>query len=83
MQRELARVPVYRADAFGGQFSFDFRNPFLGAATGSAGLDHRILLRDCQSFVGLGETWLRIGLQSARNNHRILRALNQLPHLTC
>ena len=36
---------------------------------------HRILLRDCRSFEGLGETWLRIGLQSRRNNRRIVRAL--------
>ena len=38
---------------------------------------HRILLRDCRSFEGLGECWLRIGLQSRRNNRRIVRALRQ------
>ena len=38
---------------------------------------HRILLRDCRSFEGLGECWLRIGLQSRRNNRRIIRALRQ------
>ena len=38
---------------------------------------HLILLRDCRSFEGLGETWLRIGLQSRRNNRRIMRALRQ------
>ena len=38
---------------------------------------HRILLRDCRSFEGLGENWLRIGYQSHRNNRRILRALRQ------
>ena len=38
---------------------------------------HGVLLRDCRSFEGLGETWLRIGLQSRRNNRRILRALRQ------
>ena len=36
---------------------------------------HRILLRDCRSFEGLGECWLRIGLQSRANNRRIIRAL--------
>ena len=45
--------------------------------------NHRILLRDCRSFAGLGETWLRIGLQSARNNRRILRALRQVQSLSC
>ena len=38
---------------------------------------HHILLRDCRSFEGLGENWLRIGYQSHRNNCRILRALRQ------
>ena len=38
---------------------------------------HRILLRDCRSFMGLGDCWLRIGLQSRRNNRRIIRALKQ------
>jgi histidinol-phosphate/aromatic aminotransferase/cobyric acid decarboxylase-like protein len=38
---------------------------------------HRILLRDCRSFEGLDETWLRIGYQSRRGNRRIIRALRQ------
>ena len=38
---------------------------------------HRILLRDCRSFEGLGETWLRIGLQSRRNNCRIVWAIRE------
>ena len=38
---------------------------------------HRILLRDCRSFECLGETWLRIGLQSRRNNRRIVKALRE------
>ena len=38
---------------------------------------HRILLRDCRSFEGLGEDWLRIGLQARRNNRRIVRALRE------
>jgi len=38
---------------------------------------HRILVRDCRSFEGLGENWLRIGYQSRRNNRRIIRALRE------
>ena len=38
---------------------------------------HRILVRDCRSFEGLGDTWLRIGYQSRWNNGRIIRALRQ------
>jgi len=37
----------------------------------------RILLRDCRSFEGLDETWLRIGYQSRRDNRRIIRAMRQ------
>jgi histidinol-phosphate/aromatic aminotransferase/cobyric acid decarboxylase-like protein len=36
---------------------------------------HRILLRDCRSFAGLGEGWLRIALLDRRGNGRILAAL--------
>ena len=42
---------------------------------------HRILLRDCRSFEGLDETWLRIGYQSRRGNRRIIRAMRQ--QLSC
>ena len=38
---------------------------------------HRILLRDCRSFEGLGERWLRIGYQSRRNNRRIVSAIRR------
>jgi histidinol-phosphate/aromatic aminotransferase/cobyric acid decarboxylase-like protein len=38
---------------------------------------HGVLLRDCRSFEGLGERWLRIGLQNRRGNRRIIRALRQ------
>ncbi len=36
---------------------------------------HRILLRDCRSFAGLGEGWLRIALLDRRGNARLLAAL--------
>jgi len=36
---------------------------------------HRILLRDCRSFEGLGESWLRLGYQDRADNRRIVRAL--------
>ncbi len=36
-----------------------------------------ILLRDCRSFQGLGENWLRISLQSKENNRRILHTMHQ------
>ncbi len=36
---------------------------------------HGILVRDCRSFVGLGEHWLRIGLQHRGGHRRLLSAL--------
>ena len=38
---------------------------------------HRILLRDCRSFSGLDDHWLRIGLQDRHGNQRVLAALSQ------
>ena len=38
---------------------------------------HRILLRDCRSFEGLDDSWLRIGYQSRRGNRRIIHAMRQ------
>jgi len=38
---------------------------------------HRILLRDCRSFEGLDERWLRLGYQSRRRNRRIISAIQK------
>ena len=37
--------------------------------------EHRVLLRDCRSFEGLGAGWLRIALLDRPANRRLLRAL--------
>jgi histidinol-phosphate/aromatic aminotransferase/cobyric acid decarboxylase-like protein len=36
-----------------------------------------VLLRDCRSFDGLGENWLRIAVQDRGGNRRILKTLEQ------
>jgi len=36
---------------------------------------HRILVRDCRSFTGLGESWLRLAVLDRRGNRRLLGAL--------
>ncbi len=38
---------------------------------------HGILVRGCRSFEGLGEDWLRIGLQHRRGHRRLVRALER------
>ena len=39
---------------------------------------HRILVRDCRSFEGLGENWLRIAVQDRAGNRRLLAALEPI-----
>jgi L-threonine-O-3-phosphate decarboxylase len=39
---------------------------------------HRILVRDCRSFEGLGENWLRIAIQDRAGNRRLLAALEPI-----
>jgi histidinol-phosphate/aromatic aminotransferase/cobyric acid decarboxylase-like protein len=34
-----------------------------------------VLLRDCRSFDGLDDRWLRLGLQDRGGNRRLLQAL--------
>jgi len=38
---------------------------------------HRILLRDCRSFDGLGDTWLRLAVLDRTGNRRLLGALRR------
>lgn len=38
---------------------------------------HRVLLRDCRSFSGLDDHWLRIAVQDRRRNRRVVEALKQ------
>ena len=38
---------------------------------------HRILVRDCRSFPGLDDSWLRIALSDRHGRQRLLRALAQ------
>ena len=35
----------------------------------------KILLRDCRSFIGLGDNWLRISLQKKSDNRKILKTM--------
>ena len=40
--------------------------------------EKNILIRDCSSFEGLGENWLRISLQKKSDNRRIIEAMSQV-----
>ena len=83
MQRELACIPGIHPMPSSANFLLISGRRSLVPLREVLEHDHRILLRDCRSFAGLGESWLRIGLQTPRDNRRILRALHQLQHLTC
>ena len=83
MQRELAQVSDITPMPSAANFLLISGRSSLVPLREALEHDHQILLRDCRSFAGLGERWLRIGLQSARNNRRIVRALKQVQPLSC
>ena len=77
MQRQLAALPGITPMPSAANYLLVRANHSLVPMREALERNHRILLRDCRSFEGLGETWLRIGLQSRRNNRRIVRALRE------
>ena len=77
MQRQLAALPGITPMPSAVNYLLIRANRSLVPLREALEQRHRILLRDCRSFEGLGETWLRIGLQSRRNNRRIVRALRE------
>ncbi|MCB4389112.1 threonine-phosphate decarboxylase [Synechococcus sp. MU1617] len=83
MQRELTRVSGITPMPSAANFLLISGRHSLLPLREALEHDHRILLRDCRSFAGLGETWLRIGLQAPRDNRRIVRALKQVQRIIC
>ena len=77
MQQQLAQLPGITPMPSAANFLLIRAVHSLVPLREAAEKRHRILLRDWRSFEGLGECWLRIGLQSRRNNRRIVRALKQ------
>jgi histidinol-phosphate/aromatic aminotransferase/cobyric acid decarboxylase-like protein len=77
MQQHLAQLPGITAMPSAANFLLIHAEQSLVPLREAVEQRHRILLRDCRSFEGLGACWLRIGLQSRRNNRRIIRALKQ------
>ena len=77
MQQQLAQLPGITPMPSAANFLLIQADQSLVPLREAVEQRHRILLRDCRSFEGLGECWLRIGLQSRRNNRRIIRALKQ------
>ena len=77
MQRQLAALPGITPMPSAVNYLLIRANRSLVPLREALEQRHRILLRDCRSFEGLGETWLRIGLQTRRNNRRIVRAFRE------
>ena len=77
MQRQLAALPGITPMPSAANYLLVRANHSLVPMWEALERNHRILLRDCRSFEGLGETWLRIGLQSRRNNRRIVWAMRE------
>ena len=78
MQRQLAVVPGLCPMPSRANFLLVSGVSSLLPLLEALELSHRILLRDCRSFQGLGESWLRIGLQTRANNRRIIRAIQTI-----
>ncbi|MDB4653788.1 aminotransferase class I/II-fold pyridoxal phosphate-dependent enzyme, partial [Synechococcus sp. AH-551-E02] len=68
MQPQLAQLPGITPMPSAANFLLIHAEQSLVPLREAVEQRHRILLRDCRSFEGLGECWLRIGLQSRRNN---------------
>ena len=77
MHRQLAALPGITPMPSAANYLLVRANHSLVPLREALERNHRILLRDCRSFEGLGDTWLRIGLQTRRNNRRIVRALRE------
>ncbi len=79
---ELAQLPVLVPMASAANFLL-VRGERAGQPCSLNGLRlaleqrHRILVRDCRSFTGLGESWLRLAVLDRRGNRRLLGALAQ------
>ena len=77
MQQQLAEMPGVTPMPSAVNYLLIRSNRSLVPLREAMELRHRILLRDCRSFEGLGDNWLRIGVQSRRNNRRIMRAMRE------
>ena len=77
MQRQLATVPGLCPMPSSANFLLIAGERSLVPLREALERSDRILLRDCRSFEGLGESWLRIGLQKRADNRRIIRALQR------
>ena len=77
MQQQLAALPGITPMPSAVNYLLIRSNRSLVPLRGALEQLHSILLCDCRSFEGLGETWLRIGLQSRRNNRRIVWAMRE------
>ncbi|KZR62074.1 histidinol-phosphate transaminase [Prochlorococcus sp. MIT 1303] len=75
LQRKLAELPGITAMPSAANFLLIRAQSSLLPLREALEAHHRILLRDCRSFEGLGENWLRIGYQSRRDNRRIINAM--------
>ncbi len=80
MQQQLSQLPGITPMPSAANFLLIHADQSLVPLREAVEQRHRILLRDCRSFEGLGECWLRIGLQSRHNNRRIICALKQELH---
>ena len=79
LQKELAAIKAFTFDAPDANFFFiDSRNTGLTAnALKHRMLKHGILIRDCGSFVGLNEFYIRVAVKTHEENVRLIEAFKK------
>ncbi|QEY32814.1 aminotransferase class I/II-fold pyridoxal phosphate-dependent enzyme [Synechococcus sp. RSCCF101] len=77
LQRQLAALPDLEPLPTSANFLLLRGAQSLEPLRGRLEREHRVLLRSCRSFTGLGPSWLRLSLQDRAGNRRLLRALRQ------
>jgi len=77
LQQQLAALPGLRPQPSATNFLLLQASQSLEPLRLALAERHRILLRDCRSFEGLGDHWLRLALLDRPAHRRLLRALGQ------
>lgn len=77
LQQALARRPGLRVSPSAANYVLIAADHSLQPLRTALEQQHRILLRDCRSFEGLDDCWLRLAVLDRRRNQQLLRALDQ------
>ena len=78
MEKELQKIPRIKPHPSSVNFLLIEGEMSLTDLREKLAHQKKILLRDCRTFKGLGDHWLRIGLKERSENSRIIKSLKNL-----